>query len=650
MNKKFGFSALFFSGLLAAELAVAADFLSVYHGRALSVPKFGILLGALFLVLQLPCISRRLIKGLSLGVLGTAGLAMAGAWLCWSHVSRDVVYDYADDGKAALYADRKVMLLVPHQDDDINVLGGVLEEYVKYGSEVTVVFSTNGDYLGLAQTRFQEALDALGSIGIDEEHVIFLGYGDQWQPDGLHLYNGQPGQVMTSFYGQTQTYGTQAHGVYREGTDYTIDHFLGDIGDVILEYRPDVLYCVDYDYNIDHRALSLSFEKVMGTLLKENPDYRPQIFKGYAYNTAWEAEKDFYRENLLSVQDIFVEPYLQTPAVYHWAERVRLPVNGESLSRSVLSSRQQETLSCYYSQGANMHGIRIFNSDKVFWQRYADSLCLDGDIGTSSGNGSLLNDFMLLESLDLVGAGYEPYDGVWIPEAGDTQPWLQVTFPEPRTLAQIVLYDHPDPEKNVKNAKILFEDGTEVETGPLHAGGAATRFTVEKQDVTSFTVTVLEMEGEAGLTEIEAFAREPESGLSYIKVMDEGENFAYDYWIDPSGAQSLRLYTCGALPAGEENYVLSCSNDTCTARWEGDRIAVTCPEGERCTVTVTLKDGALSDTVCLSNPGKGERGWKMFWLRAEEALMKLLDEKRIHERLFVCRLAQKLPGILERLG
>jgi probable selenium-dependent hydroxylase accessory protein YqeC len=67
---------------------------------------------------------------------------------------------------------KKVMLQVPHQDDDFNVLGGVIEEYVKYGSEATVVFSTNGDYNGLAETRFREAQNALGHIGIPKDHPV----------------------------------------------------------------------------------------------------------------------------------------------------------------------------------------------------------------------------------------------------------------------------------------------------------------------------------------------------------------------------------------------------------------------------------------------------------------------------------------------
>ncbi|MBQ7896263.1 MAG: PIG-L family deacetylase, partial [Oscillospiraceae bacterium] len=54
-------------------------------------------------------------------------------------------YSVNDTGKTALYADKNVLVLVPHQDDELIVAGGIIDEYVKYGSKVSLVFSTNGD-------------------------------------------------------------------------------------------------------------------------------------------------------------------------------------------------------------------------------------------------------------------------------------------------------------------------------------------------------------------------------------------------------------------------------------------------------------------------------------------------------------------------
>ena len=627
-------SHLFYTAMLAAEAAVVLDFILVLRGRVQSVPEFALILLAFFVPLCL--LPRRWRKGKKILALGLCTAVLVSGlvgFFCWRSVSQSSVYDVADQGKQQLYGNKNVMLLVPHQDDDVNVLGGVMEEYVKYGSEVRVVFSTNGDYAGLAEVRFQEALNALGHAGIPADHVIFLGYGDQWDADGPHLYNAPSGEVMTSHLGRTEVYGTSVAGAYREGQPYTIDNFQKDIHDVILEHRPDVIYCVDYDYNIDHRSLSHSFEKVMGRILKEEPDYRPLVLKGYAYNTAWEAVNDFYEENLQSTRNAYLYQYNPLPEVYHWTDRVRLPIHGEGLSRSLFSAELYETLDQYESQGAGIKGVRIFNADKVFWQRRTDSLCTNAVIRVSSGNGELLNDFMLLECHDLLRG--EPHDGVWIPEGQGT---ATVTFDAPAAVSSVILYDHPHGSKNVKNARIDFEDGTSVETGPLYPDGAATVIPVQTQAVSSFTVTLLDAEGEAGLTEIEAFSNAEPWVPEFVKIMDEAENFVYDYWIDPSGSQTFRLYD----PSGmAENFKVFCLNQHCSAEVQEGAIVVECPVGETCVVYVTDETGARLDTVTISNPGTLERGWRMFWLQAENLLLTLLETKLIDQRLFVCRLATK---------
>ena len=585
--------AVVFAGILAGELAVVLDTVLVWTGTALSVAKFAALFLALFLLLLFfPGFRMERKRITALVCTAVLVIPVALGYVCWRSVSEDVVYRSEDNGKQALYGGQKVLLLVPHQDDDINVLGGVMEEYVKYGSEVYVVFSTNGDYFGLAETRARETMEVMGQIGIPEDHVIFLGYGDQWSPDGPHLYNGQPEQVMTSAFGRQETYGTAAVPAYREGRAYTIGNFLSDIESVILEHLPDVIYCVDYDYNIDHRALSHSFEKVMGKILKERNDYRPLVLKGYAYNTAWEAVRDFYGENLLPTQNAFSEQYEAVPRTYRWEDRVRLPVHAEGLSRSVLSAEQNRILSLYASQGANMYGLRVINSDKVFWQRRTDSVCYDAEFQTSSADGSRLNDFMLLECHDLLDG--EPYDGAWIPEETDELRQIAVTLPEKRDIASVVLYDHPDEACNVLNARIDFGDGFSLKTGPLHPGGAETVFPVDRDDVSSFTVTILESEGNGGLTEVEAYGPGEAWQPEFVKLMDQTGNFVYDYWIEPDGEQLFSVYNPGNIDLKEAVF---CLNQHCSAVWQEDGILVTCPEGETCVLYVTDEAGERLDTA-----------------------------------------------------
>lgn len=597
---------LFFSAVLAGEITVLADLAVAWQGiETQRSAFFGCFVLLTLVFFCVPWLTGKRLMIASVGVpVGIAAIAAAG-FLFWKSFSADAVYQDVDSGKEQLYAGRRVMLIVPHEDDEINVLGGVMEEYVKYGSRVYPVFVTNGDYSGLAEARFAEALAVAEYIGIPEENVIFLGYGDRWQEDGPHIYNGEPGTVVTSHNGRTETYGTQAHGAFREGRAYTSDNLLEDMEDVILTYRPDVIFCSDYDHHIDHRATTLVFEKAMGNILKENADYRPLVFKGYAYKTAWYAQSDYYVTNILSTQNVFGEPHWQKPEVYRWEDRVRLPVGSGTLSRSICSSEVFQTLALHASQDAHSQASRVINGDRVVWQRDTNSLCYGAQITVSSSSAELLNDFMLIDNFDLVDEAHMPYDGTWIPDGTDEEKSAVVDLEEAVDVFEVVLYDNPSETDNVLNAAIIFDDGTLISTGPLDPGGAATRIPVEMTDVKSFTVKLVETEGlRAGLTEIEAFAEAGEDAFRFIKFMDEAGNFAYDYWLDSDGESGFFLYAYGDMP---ESYAIDWDNDNCTVTMKGSLLMVNLPVGESAVLTAECEGTGISDSIIVRNPNWFQR-------------------------------------------
>ena len=74
---------------------------------------------------------------------------------------------------------KHVMVLVPHQDDEVCLMGEYLDRHL-YKDDVLIklVYLTNGDYITAAATRKAEALEAVQLFGILEKDVIFLGYPD----------------------------------------------------------------------------------------------------------------------------------------------------------------------------------------------------------------------------------------------------------------------------------------------------------------------------------------------------------------------------------------------------------------------------------------------------------------------------------------
>ena len=616
--------------ILCGLVFVLADGICVWLHHSFRYTILLALLAVLALasvLLDRPKLRRRTIAAV---VLTAVFLVVAlGGFLSEKSFIRNGVYTEPAQDKAQAFAGKTAMLFVPHQDDDLNVLGGVTEEFTGYGSDVYVVFLTNGDYFGEGEVRLQEAIDVCAMAGVPEDHVIFLGYGSGWKDGSPWLYNAPGDMVLTSAAGRTKTYGLDTHPAYHDGVLYTTNNMLGDIQSVILEYRPDVLFCCDYDNNADHRMISVAFDRAVGQMLKQEPSYRPCIYKGFAYATAFYAPQDFYAPNVLSTVDPFTDADMY---VYDWAGRTRLPVDHTCLSRSIFSSALYRQIVAYPSQDINTVSEGIINGDKVFWQRDARSLCYDAKIQTSSNaeNARRLNDFLLMDNANLRDYEHPPLDNVWSPDPQDEEKIVQITLAQPCDLYSIVLYDSPSATDNILDAVIRFDDGSEIRTGALRPNGAKTEFPAHKQNVSSFTVQITQAEGDAfGLTEIEAFAQPTESAFDFIQFMDADENFAYDYRIDTDEAVCFTLYKSGQAQRLEDDGLsLTCDNAQCTVSCRDGVISVQCPAGQSAVIQATDPATGLSDAIRIRHPGTLQRLWLnamqkldarvfRFWIHAE---------------------------------
>lgn len=97
----------------------------------------------------------------------------------------------------------KVLVLVPHPDDEINVAGNLFKWFKEAKAHVTVTIVTNGDYISaLTKKRQEEALNAKRILGY--ENLVYLGYGDGYK--GVHLYHNEGNTVVESVAGFSSTY------------------------------------------------------------------------------------------------------------------------------------------------------------------------------------------------------------------------------------------------------------------------------------------------------------------------------------------------------------------------------------------------------------------------------------------------------------
>lgn len=445
------------------------------------------------------------------------------------------------------FKNKKVMVIVPHEDDDLLISGQVLPSMYKNGADVRVVFATNGDKSVSAYTRQSEACNALEKLGIPREKVIFLGY-----PDGTQLYVGKKAYSFSS--GWDHTYAGKGFKDYhfdRFGThaQYTAENMVDDIESVVLEYRPDYILAIDFDTHTDHRGVSISFEKAMERILKKESGYTPKVLKCFGYSLAWKSKPDFYALNIKSTvmqdREKNNDPSYETDVPqYRWSSRVRLPIDKKSLSHSILRCSEYKALSEHLSQYAYCYSERIINGDSVYWNRRTDSLTYNADISVSSGDASLLNNFRLIGVGNrTAGPNVKLENCVSRFDKSDAQKTVTVKFDSPKTVSCVSLYDNFGLNSNILGGVITFSDGSKVEVPALNADGSETRVVFEpKHNITSFTFKVTEYEGVAGLDEIEAFENaDYDMGFSLIKLKNaDTDDYIYNYLITPD-EKSLNL-------------------------------------------------------------------------------------------------------------
>lgn len=517
--------------------------------------------------------------------------------------------------KTEFFKNKNVMIIVPHEDDEINLTGGVIQQYVAGGSTVRVVFTTNGDYAEPGKIRLNEAIKSLAMIGIPEKNIIFLGYGDQWKPQNQkgdkvkHIYNSKDGNaVWTSHAGKKATYALKNHPPFMK-CEYTRNSLLSGMVDVILKYRPQVIYAVDYDSHIDHRATDLSFEEAMGHILKSVKNYDPAVFKGFCYSTAWNAPSDFGRENIKSTVKTSAKDYMSENHAYKWNDRIRIPVSALGMNRIISADIQYKILQCEAERDAYKRAPKVINGDKVFWERKTDSLLYNSNITCDGKAVSGLNDFKLSDSDDISSTDKSPDDGVTEVSADDS---ISVDMGKKTDCDNIVIYDNPDVKDNILSGYIRFDNGSKVKIPALDANGDGTVIHCDQDGVSSFKIEVTKSVGkDAGLCEIEAYSEEDDKlkDPEYIKLEDSNGDFIYDYRIPHGDKTVLSLY---AYPndskLDSDKISVSISNGSkCSCKLQKDgKLCVKCPAGHECNLKVRYGD-KLEDNVHISNPNKIDR-------------------------------------------
>ncbi len=163
----------------------------------------------------------------------------------------------------------RVLIVAPHNDDESLGAAKLIEKSIKNGASVKVMMITNGDgfseaveihdkklfvkpsgYIDFGYMRQKETIDAMESLGVNSDNILFLGY-----PDGgiSKLWGDYFNTPYTSKFTKFNT--TPYNNSFRHDAEYTGENLLTDISTILNEYKPDyIVYPHPNDRHPDHWA------------------------------------------------------------------------------------------------------------------------------------------------------------------------------------------------------------------------------------------------------------------------------------------------------------------------------------------------------------------------------------------------------------
>ena len=432
----------------------------------------------------------------------------------------------------------KALVLAPHPDDEINIAGSTIINLIRAGVEVFVAYSTNGDFNVPADIRAAEAVKALSILGVERDHIIWLGYGDTFNKTGKpHVFYANAPTKSPA--GHVETYAPDGFEPWRHSS-YTRQNFFSDLESLIENLRAEIIFCVDFDFHADHRALSLAFDKVMAKILRRS-DYRPEVYKKLAYATAFTAPQDLHSNNLLSTPrpKIGLEAYtfdLIDKFYYDWSARIRFPMPPDCREPSIKNPIAKAAFA-HRSQRVQWNAFAVINADSIFFERRTDSATFNADVTASSGDPSFVNDFQMLDVEDINDDPPTFANYYWAPTVDDPERRLTFNWKEPQTVERIKIYGTLDGV--IDKLRISLDNITSMDCR-VERGGLPTVIDLERPiAITRAEFSIIDQIVNGGISEIEMLPSKVRAVPPFIKITCD-DQFIYDYKL-PSKIKQVEL-------------------------------------------------------------------------------------------------------------
>ena len=389
----------------------------------------------------------------------------------------------------------KLVIFVPHQDDETNLAGNILSYLVKK-YDVYVVYSSLEVNLDKASIRKKEAVNACAVYGIEKDNVIFLGLPDTPNRNGRHFFTDGDKNIILKF------------------------------EEILRNLIPEVIIGTDFDFHSDHRMVSLALDEAVFNIMNENKTYTPLYLKGFCYETAYYGVDDYSATDLKNTK---VAKMLLSNVSYKWEDRISL--NSQEKNGFIFLKTPFKALKCHKSQYAAMHARKVINADNVFWEKRTDNLLIrDATITSTSGDISKISDLKVIDTDDIITEDPLKIDyskGLWKPDDSDLKPCINIAFKEEKTIEQIVLHGSPMVDRIEKcNIEIYFSEQI-FKIDSLMPYGQPTVLNIDMVSCSHMEIRLL---SKTCISEIEVFQpnSQNENKLNCVRQLNSKKN----KWVD----------------------------------------------------------------------------------------------------------------------
>lgn len=184
----------------------------------------------------------------------------------------------------------RLLVISPHPDDEVLGAGGLIQAALAQGTEVRVILLTNGDgqvfipltlnrqvqtgmrdFVAYGEHRQFETLEALKSLGVSEEKVIFLGYPDR-RLLNIWAGNWENDCPVTAIF--TRAVHTPYKNSYNPAARYCGSDLMDDLRSIIEDYLPNLVVIPHpNDDHPDHRAAANFTRLALHLAQKAQPGY-----------------------------------------------------------------------------------------------------------------------------------------------------------------------------------------------------------------------------------------------------------------------------------------------------------------------------------------------------------------------------------------